>query len=163
MSIWYFCSVFIHITLAAFWIGGMLFLPLVLLPGIKGHPDRSALLYATGLRFQRYGWVALAGLLCTGLFNMYLRGLPFAWDFFMRSAYGQLVSAKLGIFTLILLLSALHDFMFGKKALNDLPQGRQSEQLRLLARWSGRLNLLLALVMAFLGLVLSRGVGWPLS
>jgi uncharacterized membrane protein len=52
MSVWYFISVFLHIALASFWIGGMLFLPLVILPEIKQHPDRIAILYKTGLKFK---------------------------------------------------------------------------------------------------------------
>jgi len=54
MSPSYYISVWLHIIGAAFWIGGMLFLPLVLLPGIKDHPDRKKLLLATGLKFRFY-------------------------------------------------------------------------------------------------------------
>jgi uncharacterized membrane protein len=52
MNTWYYISVWLHIVGAAFWIGGMLFLPLVLLPGIKNNPDRQNLLMATGLKFR---------------------------------------------------------------------------------------------------------------
>ncbi len=157
MSIWYFTSVFLHIVLAAFWIGGMLFLPLVILPEIKQHPDRIAILYKTGMKFRFYGWIALIGLLCTGLLNMYLRGMPFTWAFFSQSDYGVLVIWKLLIFIGILLVSGMHDLLFGKKALEEL-QISDNKNFKLMARWSGRINLLLALVMAFLGGVLSRGV-----
>ncbi|MDO8368756.1 MAG: hypothetical protein Q7T20_18295 [Saprospiraceae bacterium] len=156
MSLWYFLSVFLHIVFSAFWIGGMLFLPLVILPEIKQHPDRIAILYKTGLKFRFYGWIALVGLLTTGLLNMHLRGMPFTWAFFSQNAYGILVSWKLLIFTGILLVSGTHDFLFGRKALEEL-QVSDNKNFKLLARWSGRINLLLALVMAFLGLVLSRG------
>lgn len=156
MSIAYLVSVYLHILLGAFWIGGMLFLPLVILPGIKNHPDRIALLYKTGLQFRYYGWVALSGLFVTGLLNMYLRGLPFTWEFFTQSNYGKLVSYKLLLFTGILLVSALHDFLFGGKALEEM-QTSHNSRLKNFARWSGRLNLLLALAMAFIGVILSRG------
>ena len=156
MNIWYFISVFLHIVLAAFWIGGMLFLPLVILPEIKQHPDRIALLYKTGMKFRFYGWIALVGLLSTGLLNMYLRGMPFTWAFFSQSDYGVLVSWKLLIFIGILLVSGTHDLLFGRKALEEL-QVSDNKNFKMLARWSGRINLLLALVMAFLGVVLSRG------
>ena len=52
MNTWYYISVWLHVIGVSFWIGGMLFLPLVLLPGIKNHPDRSNLLMATGLKFR---------------------------------------------------------------------------------------------------------------
>lgn len=156
MSTWYLASVFFHIVFAAFWIGGMLFLPLVLLPGIKNHPDRITLLYKTGITFRFYGWVALSGLLITGVANMYFRGIPFSWAFFADNSYGILVTYKLLIFTLILLVSGAHDFAFGNKALDEMIRTDNSK-LRMLARWSGRINLILALAMAFLGLVLARG------
>ena len=156
MSIWYFISVFLHIVLAAFWIGGMLFLPLVILPGIKQHPDRIAILYKTGIKFRFYGWVALTALLLTGLLNMYGRGMPFTWTFFRHSDYGRLVIWKLLIFMVIFMVSGTHDFLFGRKALEEM-QASEHKNFKLLARWSGRINLLLALAMAFLGVVLSRG------
>ena len=159
MSLWYLISVFVHIIFAAFWIGGMLFLPLVILPGIKQHPDRIAILYKTGITFRYYGWIALAVLATTGWLNMYFRGLPFTWAFFTQSDYGVLVSYKLLIFTGILLVSGVHDFYFGSKALEEMQQSDNSK-LKLLARWSGRINLILSLLMAFLGVVLSRGGGF---
>lgn len=156
MSIWYFISVFLHILFAAFWIGGMLFLPLVILPGIKQHPDKIAILYKTGITFRFYGWIALIALLATGLLNMYLRGMPFTWTFFTESSYGILVSYKILLFTGILLVSGIHDFFFGKKALEEM-QTTDNSRLRQLARVTGRINLLLSLAMAFIGVILSRG------
>jgi putative copper export protein len=156
MSLWYLISVWLHIICAAFWIGGMLFLPLVLLPGIKQHPDRVALLYKTGITFRFYGWLVLFVLLLTGLTNMYGRGIPLTIEFLKQSGYGRLLAYKLALFSLILLISGAHDFVFGKKALEEV-QHNPDPRLRLVARWSGRLNLLLALVMAFLGVALSRG------
>lgn len=156
MSIWYLVSVFVHIVFAAFWIGGMLFLPLVILPGIRQHPDRIAILYKTGLKFRYYGWIALAVLFMTGLLNIYLRGLPFTLEFFTQSNYGILVGYKLLIFLGMLAVSGIHDFFFGRKALSEM-QHSDNSRLKLLARWSGRVLLLLALAMAFLGVILSRG------
>jgi len=156
MSIWYFISVFLHILFAAFWIGGMLFLPLVILPGIKQHPDKIAILYKTGITFRFYGWIALFSLVATGMLNMYFRGMPFSWAFFTESSYGILVSYKILLFTGILLVSGIHDFFFGKKALEEM-QTTDNSRLRQLARVTGRINLLLALAMAFIGVILSRG------
>ena len=75
-------------------------------------------------------------------------------------SYGMLVSYKLLIFTGILLVSGTHDFFFGRKALEEM-QTTDNSKLKTLARWSGRINLLLALIMAFLGVVLSRGGTLP--
>lgn len=156
MSAWYIFSIYLHVVLAAFWIGGMLFLPLVLLPSIKSHPDRITLLYKTGIQFRFFGWIALVLLLITGFGNLYFRGLPITFSFFAESAFGNLVILKLLLFILILLISGVHDFYIGKKALEDHIQGNNLK-LRMLARWTGRINLIIALSLAFIGVALSRG------
>ena len=156
MPVWYYISVFIHVLSAAFWIGGMLFLPLVILPGIKDNPDRVAILHKTGIKFRFYGWLALSLLLLSGLMNMHFRGIPFSLEYFFSSNYGILITYKLLIFMLILLISSLHDFLFGRKALAQMKQSERN-RLRLVARWSGRINLLLAMIAAFLGIAISRG------
>ena len=156
MGTLYFISVFVHIICASFWIGGMLFLPLVLLPGIRNHPDRFALLYNTGIKFRFFGWFALVLLIVTGFLNMYLRGLPFTYELFTETGYGKLLSYKLILFVSMLLISGVHDFFLGSKALEEM-KNTSSTKLKLIARWTGRLNLVLALIIAFLGVVISRG------
>src|SRR5437762_13031026 len=115
MNTWYYISVWLHIVAGAFWIGGMLFLPLVLLPGIKDHPDRKNLLMATGLKFRFYGYIMLSLLLLTGLVNIYFRGIPFSWKFFTETHWGRLVSLKIILFISILLVSLVHDLFVGRR------------------------------------------------
>jgi putative copper export protein len=153
MNTWYYISVWLHIVGAAFWIGGMLFLPLVLLPGIKDSPDRRNLLMGTGLKFRFYGYIVMAMMAITGLLNIYLRGIDFTWSFFILSSYGQLVIYKIILFVLMLAISLLHDLFVGRKALEKM----ENENIKIIARWTGRLLLLIALAMAFLGVIISRG------
>ena len=153
MTTWYYLSVWLHIIGAGFWIGGMLFLPLVLLPSIKNSPDRRDLLMATGLKFRFYGYIVMGMMFITGLLNIYLRGIDFSWNFFILSRYGQLVIYKIFLFILMLVISLLHDLFVGRKALEKM----ENNQIKMIARWTGRLLLLIALVMAFLGVMISRG------
>ena len=153
MTSWYYISVWLHIIGAAFWIGGMLFLPLVLLPGIKNHPDRKNLLMATGLKFRFYGYIVLTMMFITGLLNIYLRGLSFSFNFFIMTRYGQLVELKIILFVLMITISLLHDLIIGRKAIEHM----ENQNIKLIARWTGRLLLLIALVMAYIGVVISRG------
>ena len=155
MSSWYYISVWLHIIGGAFWIGGMLFLPFVLLPGIKDHPDRKNLLMATGLKFRFYGYIVLAMLLITGLLNIYLRGLSFSFNFFIMTRYGQLVELKIILFVLMITISLLHDLIVGRKAVEQM----ENKNIKLIARWTGRLLLLISLILAYIGVVISRG-GW---
>jgi putative copper export protein len=152
----YFVSVFIHLIAASFWIGGMIFLPLVMLPGIKNNTEKRLILIKTGIKFRLYGMVALALLLITGLLNINYRGLPFTTDFFMQSGYGQLVLIKFALFTCIVFIYAAHDILHGRKAVGEMNK-HEGERFKLMARWTGRIALLISLVMAYLGLIISRG------
>jgi putative copper resistance protein D len=156
MNSFYYISVWLHIVCAAFWIGGMLFLPLVFLPGIKNNPERSHLLMITGLKFRFYGYIVLSILLLTGILNMYFRGINFSWEFFTSGRYGKLVIVKVVLFLIILLVSIIHDLFVGRKAVNEVKESDR-RKLKLIARWTGRILLLISLTMAYLGVVISRG------
>ena len=132
MNTWYYLSVWLHIIGAAFWIGGMLFLPLVLLPGIKDHPDRKNLLMTTGLKFRFFGYIVLAIMLITGLLNIYFRGIRFSWQFFTESRYGELVSLKVLLFVLMILVSLFHDLFAGRKAIDQTKDNDQLKNLQVL-------------------------------
>ncbi|MEZ5003747.1 MAG: CopD family protein [Chitinophagales bacterium] len=152
----YFISVFFHIVFAAFWLGSMLTLPLVILPAIRNHADRVRILYDTGLKLRFWGWVSLVGLLVTGLLNMHFRGLSINFDLFTANRYGILISYKLLIFITIIIISAVHDFYLGGKAIEEMEKMR-NDKAKKVARYSGRLMLLLALAAAFFGVAASRG------
>lgn len=153
MNTLYHVSVWLHIISVSFWIGGMLFLPLVLLPGIKDHPDRANLLLATGLKFRFYGYFFLSLLLVTGLFNIVLRGISVTPEFFIESRYGNLVIVKFVLFLLIVAISLWHDVHARKRLVNE----ESNQKFKMVARWSGRMLLLISLTMAYIGVVLSRG------
>lgn len=152
----YIISVFLHVFFAAFWIGGMLFLPLILLPGIKSNPERTKLLYDTGIKFRFFGWIALIGLIITGIANLYFKGLPLNMEFLTNNPFGQLLGIKLLLFCIMIAISGLHDFYIGTKTIEQI-QRNNIKNLKQLARWSGRMNLILAISIAFLGVVISRG------
>ncbi len=134
----------LHLMAAITWIGGMLFIALVLVPVARRLSDpalRGRLLQETGRRFRTIGWVALGLLLASGLASLwvrpYLLGAPrFHW--------------KLALVALALVLSAVHDFVLGPQA------GRPGADpsLRVRASWVARLNVLVVLVVVLLGLAL---------
>jgi copper resistance protein D len=153
MNTWYHISVWLHVIGVSFWIGGMLFLPIVLLPAIKDHPDRRNLLMITGLKFRLFGYIVLALLLVTGIANIYLRGIDLSWKFLVISRYGKLVITKLILFLSILAVSLVHDVQARKR----LQSAEEKRKFKIIARWSGRILLIISLAMAFIGVVLSRG------
>lgn len=149
-------SIWIHVIAAIFWIGGMLFLTLVIAPFLKGIEDpreRSRIYQAVGTRFRFWGWIAIAILLISGPLNLYLMGISLGNllnpDFY-RGPYGKTLITKLSLVTLIVITSFLHDFVFGPKA-------RNSAYYSNISRWIGRGNLFIALAIAFLAVALRLG------
>jgi putative copper export protein len=131
----------------------MLFLPMVLLPAIKNHPDRRNLLMQTGLKFRFFGYIVLSLLLVTGISNMFLRGIDVSWKFIFESRYGHLVITKIILFLSILTVSLIHDVQAKKRLSTD----EGIKKFKIIAQWSGRILLIISLAMAFIGVVLSRG------
>ena len=136
----------LHVLAAITWIGGMLFLALVLVPVTQRLEDRALrarLFHAVGVRFRTVGWIALGVLVATGLGNLWL--------------YPSLMTAprfqwKLGLVVLALMLSAFHDFVLGPRA--GMPGVAPSVRVR--ASWLARINVLVVLVVVLLGLSLLR-------
>lgn len=162
----YLLSVWLHILSAVVWIGGMVFLALVLVPVIRRTEYRgiaASLIHWTGARFRWVGWVSLLLLILTGTINLTFRG--FGWmdlksGRIFQGPFGQILGIKLLLVALILVLSVLHDFIIGPLATASWqtnPASAEAMRLRHQAGWLGRLNLLLALVVVALGIMLVRG------
>ena len=161
-------SVLVHLLSAIVWVGGMLFLALVIVPvARKLHPaERGALVGAIGRRFRVVGWVCIALLIVTGLINTSYRGVTWesiASGQLLAGDFGRLLTAKFGLVVVMIVLSAVHDFVIGPastRALERKDSGGTHEAavLRRRASWLGRLNALLALVVIALAVALVRGL-----
>ncbi len=168
MHAFYLLSVWLHILAAIVWMGGMVFLILVLVPAIR-QPRywgvAASLVHWTGLRFRWVGWICLGLLLLSGAFNLAYRG--FGWTDLWggqlwEGSFGRILGAKLLLVAVIFVASILHDFAIGPRATalwQQNPASAKAVRLRRQAAWVGRLNLLLARVVIALGVMLVRG--WP--
>lgn len=161
----YLLSVYVHLLAAVVWVGGMVFLVLVLVPVLRGRPFgeiQTQLLYRIGMQLRRVGWVALALLVITGLTNLWLRGIAPAEllnaDLY-RGRWGRALLAKLALVASVLAISAAHDFWVGPRAiaLMEADAGACARSMRRRARWMGRLTLLLSLGILWLAVTLPRG------
>ena len=163
----YLLSVWLHILAATIWVGGLFFLVLVVVPWLRrgSAGDAGAFLRETGERFRFVGWACFGVLLLTGGFNLWIRGVRLpdlvstAW---WTSSFGSAVALKLGLFGLVIAVSAVHDFSTGPRATAAMERGVGSEESRRLRREAsllGRFNGVLALLLVALGVVLVRG--WP--
>lgn len=148
----YLVTVGLHLLAAMVWLGGTFFLALVGAPVLrKVQPPslRVQLFEALGVRFRRVGWAAIWVLLATGVAMMGFRGwLDLALlssGAFWSSAAGRAFAVKLVAVTLMLALTAAHDFVLGPAAGRADPTTPEGARLRrrsaLLARWGALLGL----------------------
>ncbi len=149
-------SLFLHIIAALFWIGGMLFMTIVVVPFLKTIQDaqeRSRIYQVVGKSFRFWGWVAISILVITGPLNLYLMGIPlsiFLDPSIHSTPYGKVLSIKISFVILIILTSLLHDFVFGPKA-------RNSPGYSSFAKWLGRSNLFTAIIIVLFAVFLRLG------
>lgn len=146
----------LHLLAAVTWIGGMVFVAVVLVPLLRRLPQASVrveLLSAVGRRFRAVGWIAIGLLVVTGLATLVLTGRPI----------GPVLVAKLALVAVMMALAALHDFVLGPRWVREraaLAGGgaaadpAPNRNGRGAVTWLARLTLLLALVVLFLGLAL---------
>ncbi len=162
----YIISVWLHILAACVWVGGMLFLVLVVVPWLRGggRTDAATFLRETGERFRNVGWTCFAVVLLTGTFNLWMRGVQLV-DFtdkqWLMSPFGKTVLVKLAVFLLVLIISGVHDFVLGPQATRAIARDARSALARGLRRKAstlGRVNVLLALTLVACGVILVRGV-----
>jgi uncharacterized membrane protein len=159
--------VWVHLLAAIVWVGGMFFLPLVLVPVLRRRDRslRAELLDLVGRRFRTVGWIAIGTLLVSGVWN--LRNRHLSWETILSAdlfdgLWGRILAWKLAFVAAILVLSAVHDFWLGPTSTRVSRDGdaRRTEQLRRSASWLGRLNALLALAIIFCASALVRGLPW---
>jgi uncharacterized membrane protein len=136
----------LHVVAAITWIGGMLFIALVLVPSARRLEDprlRVRLVQDTGRRFRAIGWIAIGVLVLTGLLNLWMHPVLLA---------SARLHWKVGLVVLALILSAFHDFVLGPRA--GAPGADPGARVR--ASWIARINVLVALAIVALGLSLFR-------
>lgn len=164
MSELYYINVTIHVLAAILWLGGMFFLAAVGAPVLREvQPPslRVQLFQALGTRFRRVGWVAIVILLVTGVLNLQLRGLlraEYLLDAaFWSTAYGNALVWKLTAVTVMLTISALHDYVFGPAAARMERGSPEAAHARRNASWMARINAIVGIVLVIAAVRLARG------
>ena len=135
---------FIHITFACLWVGGMLFMVFVSSPYIRKTPFKDEAFQNIGKRFSNIGTlIGLPALFITGLLNMHFLSIPYSAIIHPVSIYQKTLQMKIHTFFLVVIVSMLHDFYFSPKARNSVRYAKISRAL-------GILNLVLSLGIVFL-------------
>lgn len=167
MRLLYLFSVWLHLLAAIAWVGGIVFLVLVVVPWLRRGGDGGAVAFLreSGSRFRRLAWACFAIVLVTGVANLWMRGVrprDLVDPGWLGSPFGTAAVIKLAVFAFVLVLSAMHDFVIGPRATAAMaadPRGAEATRLRRRASQLGRVTGLLALLLVALGVILVRG--WP--
>ena len=152
--------VVLHLLAAVTWVGGMVFLSLVLAPLVRGRkaaPEFMVLFRSAALRFRPVVWVAMAILLMTGPMLFSHRGL----SIMAPASWPGIVTVKLMLVALLLFLTFLHDLVFGPQvsrvsAIAESQRTTREQVIFKSARWLPRLSLLIALAVLVAAAMLAR-------
>src|SRR4029078_11195307 len=106
--------IWLHVLAAVSWIGGSIFLSVVLVPVLRREPFASqkvALIRITALRFRPVVWGAIAILLLTGPMLLHQRGI----SMMNPSEWPTILSINLRLVAILLLLAVTHDLILGPR------------------------------------------------
>lgn len=140
MNSLYLASVWLHIVAAMAWVGGMIFLVSSVIPLRK--PEVTI---AVARRFRVVGWIALATLAVTGIFNVLHRGYRFEHFFtgeVFAGGWGRTLALKLACVAFVVVLSVVHDL--------------RAEKGGAFAKVSGRITFMVSLAIVALATTLVR-------
>ena len=164
MPLWYYVNVTLHVLAAMLWLGGMFFLGVVGAPALRAIEQpalRQRLFQQLGVRFRSVGWVAIVVLILTGLVNLHYRGWlhwdgVFASAAFWRTGVGTALAVKLASVTVMIIVSAIHDFALGPLAGRVEPGSPRAIAFRRRAALLARVNALLGVVVVVAAVRLPR-------
>lgn len=137
-----------HLVAAITWIGGMLFLWLVLRPILLTQPSGSQsleTLYRVEERFRTVRWISLLTLLATGIYNLIHEGGSAR----LESSWGGILMVKLLLVAIVMGLSGVNDFVLT----SSVGQASSDQSLRLKDLLSGAI-LVLSLLVVFIAVYL---------
>ncbi len=143
----------LHIIFASLWIGGMLFMVLVLSPYVRKLPPTisTEAYQEVGKRYSLWGtFIGLPLLLLTGLYNMHLMGVDLSELLHGSSQYISTLRLKIGFYLITVILAFSHDLYFG-------PKSAENPKLKRFARIFGVINLVVGLIIIYLAVRLRLG------
>jgi putative copper resistance protein D len=160
----YLANVTVHVIAALIWLGGLFFFALVGAPALRTvePPElRARLFRMLGERARSIGWIAIAVLTITGIANLYFRSVLdpelLLSSAFWATRYGNALAWKLAAVAAMVLVSALHDFVYGPGASRHPAGSPEARAARLRAAWLGRVNAIIGIVIVFAAVRLARG------
>ncbi|MDC0187102.1 CopD family protein [Candidatus Nitrosopelagicus sp.] len=153
----------IHITSAAIWVGGSLFIGVVFAPILKKMSmpveERIQLMVQVGRRFNKLALPALFILIATGMYQAHL--VLQKSDILYETSYGHVLIIKMILVAALLVLYAIHVRIIRKDVedkiiAKEIPQ-EELQKLRKKIIILGEVTVVLSIIILFLASVLNAG------
>jgi putative copper resistance protein D len=159
--------VWIHLVFSSIWVGGSIFLGLVLAPLLKKTmPDlnkRISFMVIVGRRFNYLGGSSLLILVITGIYNA--RSFIGQPSLLFESTYGYILLAKIILVCILFIIYIIHVLILNKNVEKQILERQVPNEyftsLRSKIILLGRVTVGLSIAILYLAALLDRGVpGW---
>lgn len=155
--------VWIHLVFSSIWVGGAIFLGIVLAPFLKNIiPDankRVSFMVAVGRRFNYLGGSSLIVLVITGIYNA--RGFFNQPHLFLESNYGYILLAKIILVCVMFAIYIIHIKILNKNIEKKILEKNVPDEyfatLRNRIIVLGRITVVLSISILFLAALLDGG------
>jgi len=144
-------SVWLHLLGVVVWIGGLMYQAHVLMP--TARRNRDATLTDMLRRGRRVTWVAIALVMATGFYNVTLLG---PLDRALQSGAALLLALKFMLVLAAVAVAGQRDFAQVPRLARMVAAGNDPNPALSAIAWMDRVVLLLAVVIVYLGLAVSR-------
>ena len=117
MEIFSLFTLWLHVIAAVTWVGGNLILAMVIVPHFRQHlppVQRIQLLTQIGKRFEPIVWGCVGVLFFTGIVNIF-SAVDITSSVAVASAFWRTLLIKIGLFFVLVILTALHGMVFGPR------------------------------------------------
>ena len=153
----------IHVTCAAIWVGGSLFIGVVFAPILKKMSmpieERLQLMIKVGRRFNKLAVPALIILMITGMYQAHL--ILQKSDLLLESSYGNVLVIKIILVIALIVTFAIHVRVIRKdveeKIMSKQISNDQLQVLRKKIIILGEITVVLSIIILFLAAVLNSG------
>ena len=154
----------IHLVSAAIWVGGSLFIGVVLSPLLKTMTDsieeRMKIMIRVGRRFNKIAVPSLIILMATGLYSSHM--LLSKPDILFATSYGTFLSVKIILVILLIITYAVHVRVIRKDVEDKIMSNQLSEpqiqKLRKKIIILGEVTVVLSVAILFFAALLDAGV-----
>ena len=154
----------IHLVSAAVWVGGSLFIGVVLAPILKkmslSLEERLQIMIKVGRRFNKIAIPSLIILIVTGIYNS--QGLLIRPDLLFSTSYGNFLLIKIILVILLIISFAIHVRIIRKevedKIMNNQMSEKQIQKLRKKIMILGEIIVINSVAILFFAAILDAGI-----